>query len=73
MSVDYPRAWEIARATAAEAHHPQCSFRVSKGGILCDCAVLIEHAEYKDDVLQTAGGKVWRAQAIAFGELEASP
>lgn len=56
MSVDYPRAWEIARASALEEHSPECSYRQTGGGILCDCRVLTEHPEYSDDVLQTAGG-----------------
>ena len=56
MSVDFPRAWEIARATPMEQHHPECSFRQTSGAILCDCAVINEHPEYLDDVLQTAGG-----------------
>lgn len=54
MSVDYPRAWEVARATKPEKHHPKCSFRVTNGGFLCDCAVLTEHPEYKDDTMQSS-------------------
>jgi hypothetical protein len=57
MSVDYPRAWEIARAAPLESHHSKCSFSVSKGGILCDCDVVYRHPEYLDDVLQTSGGE----------------
>ncbi len=45
MSVDYPRAWEIARAVKPASHHPQCSFRLSEGGFLCDCDVLTQHPE----------------------------
>jgi len=56
MSVDYPRAWEIARAAAMEKHHPLCSFRSTEGGVLCDCDVIYDHPEYKDDVLQGASG-----------------
>lgn len=54
MSVDYPRAWEIARAAPFEKHHPKCSYRKTAGGFLCDCAVLTEHLDYKDDVLQSS-------------------
>lgn len=57
MSVDYPRAWEIARAAPMEQHDPKCSYRMHDGGFLCDCHVLTRHWEYLDDVLQTAGGK----------------
>lgn len=56
MSVDFPRAWEIARATKRNKHHPECSYRTQRGGYLCDCEVLTEHPEYKDNVLQGAGG-----------------
>lgn len=54
MSVDYPRAWEIARATGFEHHHPKCSYRKSEGAFLCDCEVLTEHPEFKDDELQSS-------------------
>lgn len=63
MSVDYPRAWEIARATAFEQHHPKCSYRTQQGGFLCDCEVLTKHPEYQDDVLQTAGGALYEPTA----------
>lgn len=56
MSVDYPRAWEIARATDFEQHHPKCSYRTHRGGFLCDCTVLTRHPEYQDDVFHGAGG-----------------
>lgn len=57
MSVDVPRAWEIARATPDESHDPRCSYRQSRGGLLCDCEVLTEHREFRDTVLQTYGGR----------------
>jgi len=63
MSIDFPRTWEIARAASMEQHHPECSFRQTRGAILCDCAVINEHPEYLDDVLQTAGGVVYQGKA----------
>lgn len=53
MSVDFPRAWQIARAVPPAEHpHPKCSFRQTGGGLLCDCEVLTEHPEYVEaDVL----------------------
>lgn len=64
MSVDFPRAWEIARATPMEQHDPKCSYRqLGGGGLLCDCAVLTQHPEYLDDVLQTAGGVPYQRKA----------
>lgn len=56
MSVDLPRAWQIAKGTPVDDHHPECSFRVTKGAILCDCDVIYEHPELKDDVLQGRDG-----------------
>lgn len=44
--VDYPRAWEIARAAPMGEHHPRCSYRQCDGGMLCDCPVLTSHPEY---------------------------
>lgn len=46
--IDYPRAWEITRATPIDGHDPRCSYRQCDGGMLCDCAVLTAHAEYVD-------------------------
>ena len=63
MSIDFPRAWEIARAAPAEQHHQQCSFRQTSGAVLCDCAVVNEHPEYLDDVLQTRGGVPFQTPA----------
>lgn len=61
MSVDFPRAWEIARAVPTEVHDPQCSYAQTASGMLCDCWVLTKHAEYLDDsVMHGAGGVVIR-------------
>lgn len=56
MSVDFPRAWQIARATPAEHHNPKCSYRVGDGGLLCDCEIVTQHSEYLDDILQGVDG-----------------
>lgn len=58
MAVDFPRAWQIARATPIADHHFLCSYRVSQGGVLCDCDVLIKHHEYTDTDLHLAGDRV---------------
>lgn len=58
MSVDFPRAWQIARAAPWVAHDPRCSFRDTHGCFLCDCQVLTEHPEYQDDVLHGVDGTV---------------
>jgi hypothetical protein len=54
MSVDFPRAWQIARAARLAKHEFECSYLQSSGGLLCDCKVLTRHPEYLDDVLQGA-------------------
>lgn len=63
MSVDFPRAWQIARMALMEDHDPECSFRQTDGAVLCDCHVLTEHPEYKDDVLQGKDGVPCRSEA----------
>lgn len=46
MTVDFLRAWEIARAVPPDQHpHPKCSFRQTSGALLCDCEVLYGHPE----------------------------
>ncbi len=35
---DIPTVWEIVRKIGKLQHHEECSFRVSKGGLICDCA-----------------------------------
>lgn len=57
MSVDFPRAWQIAREISYLKHRPKCSYRVTRGGMLCDCPILTDHSEYKDKVLHTLDGK----------------
>jgi hypothetical protein len=46
--MDFPRAWEIARLVPKKDHHPKCSFRVTDGGLLCDCEVITRHSEYEE-------------------------
>jgi len=53
MSVDFPRAWQIAHEAPMDKHVPLCSFRQTNGGVLCDCDVLYNHPEVKDDVMHT--------------------
>lgn len=43
--MDFPRAWEIARATPVEEHNPRCSYVQTDGAVLCDCDVLNLHPE----------------------------
>ena len=56
MSVDFPRAWELARAAPLDSHDPRCSYARTSGALLCDCHVVYQHHEYLDDVLQGSGG-----------------
>lgn len=60
MALDFPRAWQLARAAAITDHSPQCSFVVSDGGVLCDCHVLYQHQEYLDKFhLYSAEGVIY--------------
>ena len=60
MGVDFPRAWEIARATPAEQHDPKCSYAQTNRALLCDCDVVYKHAEYlSEDAFYGAGGKAF--------------
>ena len=52
MSIDFPRAWQIARSVPIEEHDHECSFRITTGALLCDCELITLHPEYLDDVLQ---------------------
>lgn len=38
--IDFTTAWAVMKATKPEYHHEKCSFRVSNGGLLCDCAAM---------------------------------
>ena len=70
MSVDFPRAWEIARMKPPEQHHEACSWRMTDGALLCDCHVLYEHEEYKDDKrLYSLGGKIIKTAQDAGGDM----
>lgn len=64
MSIDYPRAWEIAQAAPIAKHDPKCSYAQTGGALLCDCDVVFQHPETLDeDVLYTASGKPFRVEA----------
>ncbi|WP_326646669.1 hypothetical protein OG884_18725 [Streptosporangium sp. NBC_01755] len=47
--MDFPTAWEIARATPVAEHDPDCSYALHNGGFLCDCHVLTRHPQYLAD------------------------
>jgi len=53
MSVDFPRAWQIAKTVKTEYHHNDCSYNKTNGSILCDCDVIYKHPDYLDDVMHT--------------------
>lgn len=58
MSVDFPRAWQLAKKKRFEKHHSECSYRVTNGALLCDCAVLTKHPEYlRETVLYGKDGR----------------
>ena len=43
--MDYPQAWEWVKGTDPEDHHVKCSWRVTGGGLLCDCDILWDEYE----------------------------
>lgn len=67
MAVDFPRAWQIARGTPAQAHDPKCSYRREGGALLCDCYVLTRHPEYQDKPLHGVKerGLIFTGESIA--------
>lgn len=38
--MDFPQAWEFVRKSNFEDHDEKCSYRVCRGGLLCDCYIL---------------------------------
>lgn len=69
MALDFPRAWQIARAAPADAHHPKCSFAQTGGAFLCDlgCPVIADNAEFKCPAMHGADGKVVRDEPPDYG------
>lgn len=47
--MDFPRAWQLARASQNSDHDPRCSWIVGEHGLLCDCHVLTKHPEYEQN------------------------
>lgn len=58
MSVDIPRAWQIARSQPINLHEEKCSHRQMGERFLCDCEILTSHPEYQDGETHTAIGKI---------------
>jgi hypothetical protein len=60
VSIDFPRAWELARSTAPEDHHPECSYAVTGGAFVCDliCPVISENREFGCEAMHSRGGEV---------------
>lgn len=69
MSVDFPRAWEIARDVPMEMHINNCSFRMTNGALLCDCYVLYNHLEYNSKLLYTAHGLVYNEESNLMNQI----
>jgi len=62
MALDFPRSWQIAQTTPIEKHDPNCSYRITEGGLLCDCHVIYQHPEYKAKELYTTDGVVYNRE-----------
>lgn len=46
MSINFPRGWQICKASKSEDHDPRCSW--IQMGLLCDCDVVMKHPEQLD-------------------------
>ena len=60
--MDFPRAWQISRATHESFHHIDCSYRKTHGGLLCDCHILTKHPEY--ETKENKGGNMGKCWII---------
>lgn len=49
--MDYPEAWAFARGSLMSDHDPRCSYRQTRGGILCDCHVIDDEYERRKAAL----------------------
>ena len=59
MSLDFPRAWQIAGQTDSAYHHNDCSYNKTSGALLCDCNIINKHPEMLDkSILYTTDGKI---------------
>jgi hypothetical protein len=60
MALCFQRAWELARAAAREAHHPQCSYVQTGGALLCDlaCPVIDDAPEFRCPAFHGGGGAI---------------
>lgn len=69
MALDYPRAWELARAAAPEAHDLDCSFTQTSGALLCDlsCPVIADSPEFLCAAMHGAGGSLIRIEPSDYG------
>jgi hypothetical protein len=43
--MDFPEAWDYVRETELDEHATACSYRVTQGGMLCDCFILMDEYE----------------------------
>lgn len=60
MALDFPRAWELARAAAATAHDLRCSYLQTSGALLCDtaCPVIAHSTEFQCAAMHGVGGGI---------------
>ena len=65
MSIDFPRAWQIAAESHVPEHDAKCSYLQTAGGILCDCGVISNHPETLSKNFYGKDGKI-----IKIGEIK---
>jgi len=57
MSIDFPRAWQLAHQSKPEDHDKNCSY-INPGGFLCDCAYLHNHPDQQADIFYGEGRRI---------------
>jgi len=70
VALDFPRAWELARAAPAAAHHPECSYAQTNGALLCDlgCPVIADSPEFRCLAFHGAGGQIISESGPQYGK-----
>ena len=75
MALDFPRAWQVARAAPLGAHHPECSFDQTSGALLCEtgCPVIADNPEFLCPAMHGEDGLVIREDPPRYGPCPGHP
>ena len=56
LMTDFPSCWKVIRQTTIKNHRDECSYRLTNGGMLCDCAAreaFIATIEFANRIVQS--------------------